>query len=467
MSRFRKELAMTDLLPSANQHPEKEVLMTRVAATLVVSIVSCLSGTLGAETIAPAPCPNVILILSDDVGLGDIGCYGGPFQTPHIDSLARGGMRFEYCYSTPLCGPSRCQLLTGRYPFRTGLNSNQSHNAVDPSREIMIPTVLKKAGYVTASVGKWGQICLGPGEWGFDEYLVFPGSGRYWREQTTRYTVNGKQQDLPEGTYLPDVMHQFVVDFIARQKDRPFFLYYPMSHIHGPIVRTPNSKPGASKDQLYADNVECMDELVGRLIEELDRQHLREKTLVLFTGDNGTARFGVEQATVSGRPISGMKATMLEGGSRVPLVANWPGNTPAGTVNHDLTDFSDFFTTLAELAGAKLPEGVPLDSRSFAPQIRGEEGSPREWVYVELNGKSYVRDARFKLTGAGELFDLSVAPFKEIAVAKDTTDRAAAAAREKLQMVLNEHKAAPGLANGKKAIKKQRQRARKKAGGVD
>ena len=126
-----------------------------------------------------------------------------------------------------------------------------------------------------------------------------------------------------------------------------------------------------------------------------------------------------------------MKGTMLEGGSRVPLIVNWPGVTPAGKVNHDLTDFSDFFATFAELAGAKLPEGVTLDSHSFAPQIRGEKGTPRDWVYVELNGKSYVRDPRFKLTNGGELFDLSEAPFKEIPVAEDSTDPAAVAARKK------------------------------------
>ena len=437
--------------------------MLRLATALVAWILA-VPIALATDSHGTAARPNIILILSDDVGLGDVHCCGGPFKTPHIDSLAAGGTRFENCYSTPLCGPSRCQLLTGRYPFRTGLNSNQSHNAVDPSREVMIPTVLKKAGYVTASVGKWGQICLGPGEWGFDEYLVFPGSGRYWREQTKRYSVNGRQQKLPEGKYLPEIMHQFVVDFIARQKDRPFFLYYPMSHIHGPIVRTPDSKPGATKDELYADNVEYMDKLVGRLIKELDRQHLREKTLVLFTGDNGTARFGVEQATVNGQSISGMKGTMLEGGSRVPLVVNWPGVTPAGKVNHDLIDFSDFFITLADLAGANPPESVTLDGHSLAPQIRGEKGAPREWVYVELNGKSYVRDAQFKLTGGGELFDMSKAPFEEIPVAKDMTDGAAAAARRKLQAVLDEHKAAPGHANGQKATKKQKQRARRKAG---
>ena len=142
--------------------------MLRLTSALTVCLVSI--SAVGVAVAAPATKehPNIIMILSDDVGLGDIHCTGGPFNTPNIDKLASGGTTFTYCYATPLCGPSRCELLTGRYPFRTGLNSNQSHNAVNPKRDVMIPTVLKKAGYVTASVGKWGQICLGPGEWGFD-----------------------------------------------------------------------------------------------------------------------------------------------------------------------------------------------------------------------------------------------------------------------------------------------------------
>ena len=406
--------------------------------------------------------PNIILILSDDVGLGDVHCTGGPFKTPNIDALAAGGTRFEYCYSTPLCGPSRCQLLTGRYPFRTGLISNHSQNAVDPKREIMIPTVMKKAGYVTAHVGKWGQMAFGPGEWGFDEYLREQGSGHYTRDQGKTYDFNGKAVDLPAGKYLPHIMHDLVVDFITRHKDQPFFVYYPMSHIHGPIVATPDSKYGADKDRLYADNVDYMDKLVGRLMAELDRLKLRENTLVIFTGDNGTAKFGVEKATVDGKAISGQKATMLEGGSRVPLIANWPGTTPAGRVNRDLTDFSDFFVTVTELGGAKLPEGVTLDGHSFAAQIKGEKGVPRDWVYVELDGKSYVRNARYKLTNGGELFDLSEAPFKEIAVAKDAKDAAAIAARKSLQEILDQHPTAAATGVDKQAAKKAKKAARRK-----
>lgn len=421
-----------------------------------------------------APRPNIVLILADDVGLGDVHCTGGPVRTPNIDKLAASGTKFTYCYTTPLCGPSRCELLTGRYPFRTGLISNHIPTAVDPKREVMIPSVLKKAGYVTASVGKWGQIQLGPGDWGFDEYLVFPGSGRYWRDQTTYYIVNGgphdrtkfdytienrivetylvhgKRHELTEGQYLPDIMQQFIAGFIAQHKDRPFFLYYPMSQIHRPIVRTPDSQAGTERE-LYGANIEYMDKLVGQLVDELDRNDLRKKTLVMFVGDNGTATFFADLATVNGRSISGWKSSMSEGGSRVPFVVNWPGTTPAGRVNNDLTDLSDFFVTIAELAGASLPEGVTLDGHSFAPQIRGEKGSPREWVYVQLGGKSYAADKQFKLTNDGEMFDLTDAPFKEQSVGRDASDPQAVFARKKLQAVLNSHPAAPGRRPQRKA----------------
>jgi len=154
---------------------------------------------------------------------------------------------------------------------------------------------------------------------------------------------------------------------------------------------------------------------------------------------------------------------MLEDGSRVPLCANWPGVTPAGKVNHDLIDFSDFFATFAEFAGASLPD-VALDSHSFAAQIKGEKANPREWCYVELNGKSYARNARYKLTNAGEMYDLADAPYKEIPVVRDTSDSAAAVARRELQAVLDQHPA--GVASGpagKKAAKAAERAAKKAA----
>jgi arylsulfatase A len=406
--------------------------------------------------------PNIIMILSDDVGLGDIHCTGGPFQTPNIDKLASSGTKFTYCYATPLCGPSRCELLTGRYPFRTGLNSNHVRDVIDPKKEVMIPTVLKKAGYVTGSCGKWGQMSYGPGEWGFDEYLVFPGSGRYWRDQTKTYRLNGKEENLAEGEYLPDLMHKFVVDFVDRHKDEKFFLYYPMSHMHVPIVKTPESKDGENFDQLYTDNTKYMDKLVGKLMDELDRQHLRENTVVIFAGDNGTANVGEKLAKVDGKAISGRKGQMLEGGSRVPLLVSWPGVTPAGKVNNDLTDFSDFFATFVDLAGAEKPAGDVIDGQSFAPQIRGEKGTPRKWVYIELNGRSYVRDDRYKLMRRGDLFDLKNAPFEENLVDANSEDARAKESRKELHEVLSEHKSAPATQEDPATAKKKQKRAERR-----
>ncbi len=432
-------------------------------AGLELAALALTAGQVTAAEAASAGKPNIILIFSDDVGLGDIGCCGGPFKTPNIDALAQSGTRFELCYSTPLCGPSRCEALTGRYPFRTGLNSNHSKEAIDPSREVMIPTVMKSAGYVTACAGKWGQMSFGPGEWGFDEHIIFnKGDERYWCTPDAVYTVNGKPVKFPKGTYFPDVVYDAVTSFMTRHKDQPFFIYYPMPHIHGPIQRTPDSAPGADQTRLYADNVEYMDKLVGKLIAELDRLKLREKTVVIFTGDNGTARFGVEAATVNGKSISGNKGTLLEGGSRVPLIVNRPGITPAGKVNRDLIDFSDFFPTFAELGGAALPAGVTIDGHSFAAQIRGAKGTPRDWVYVELSGKSYVRNAGFKLTNHGELFDMKNAPFQEIPVPSGTTNAAAIAARAYLQPILDQHPAA-SVSGDKKKHKSPAKKAAKKA----
>lgn len=389
--------------------------------------------------------PNIILIFADDVGLGEIGCTGGPFLTPNIDLLAEEGIRFEYCYATPLCEPSRAQLLTGRYPFRTGHNSNNNIENLSEHDEVMIPAVMKKAGYATACVGKWSRLPFGPGGWGFDEYMSTWASARFWSDQPINgYLLNGVEKSILPGEYLPDSMHDFIVSFMERHKDLPFFLYYPMPYVHVPILPTPDSEDEvADRDQLYSDNIEYMDKLVGKLIAELERLNLRENTLIIFTGDNGTAPDFANLSTVDGKSLNGRKGTVLEGGSRVPLIVNWPGTTPVGRVSKDLIDISDFFSTFADLGGAELPERVTLDSRSFAAQIKGEKGTPRNWVYVELDGRSYVRNARYKLTNGGELFDLIEAPFKEIAIAKDTKDVSAVVARAELQKVLDMHPALP------------------------
>lgn len=416
------------------------------AAMLSAAALAMPGGVLAADNVLASASktdkPNIIFILADDLGLGDVGYTGGSYKTPRLDAMAKSGTIFSHCYSTPLCGPSRCEIMTGRYPFRTGMISNDSADALLPKTEIMMPKVLKPAGYVTAQVGKWSQLPLQPSDWGFDEYLRFPSGGQYWNITCKHYNVNGKTVDLKDGEYLPDIMHEFLVDFITRHKDEPFYAYYPMSHIHFQYFKTPDSAPD-TKD-LYTDNIKYMDKLVGKLLDKLDELKLREKTIVVFVGDNGTAPPYGKTSLVNGKPLFGQKGGLVEGGSRVPMVVSWPGTTPAGKSVDDLVDFTDYFPTFAELAGAKLPEGVTIDGHSFVDRIKGKNAKPREWTYVELNGAWYARDKRYKLRRNGDLFDLTNAPFEEIRVPADTTDPDAIASRKSLQAVLDKLNPAAG-----------------------
>ena len=398
-----------------------------------------------AQAAAPSK-PNIIFILGDDVGIGNIGCTGSDrYKTPHIDALARGGTVYSHAYAEPLCGPSRATILTGRYVFRTGATNQDATGRFSPAAETMMPALLKPAGYATSSIGKWGQLPLGPAEFGFDDYLKFSGSGVYWNTQAKgkTYVVNGRTVPLRDREYLPDKMHDHLVNFMTKHREQPFYVYYSMSHIHAEILPTPDSAPG-SKD-LYADNIAYMDKLVGRLVAELERLGLRERTLLVYFGDNGTGGNYAAQSTVRGRPLLGAKGSMQEGGSRVPLVVNWPGATPAGRVTSDLIDSSDFLPTFAALAGASLPAGRTIDGRNFAEHFQGRGPAPREWIFIELARQWYVADQRWKLTQAGELFDLSDAPHAEKLVAATTQDPSANAARRKLQAALDQLNPAGGI----------------------
>ena len=413
--------------------------------------------------------PNIIFILSDDYGIAGMGCYGGAYKTPNLDALAAGGTRFEYCFSAPLCAPSRAMCVFGRYGFRTGVTDNGFGAAATPQKEVCIAKVLKDAGYATAVAGKWTQLryfdTKADGQrWGWDEFMIWGiadekgGRERYW---DPKYNKNGQYLTGVQEQFGPDLLQEFVVDFIRRHRDRPFFVYYPTPLIHGKLERTPDSS--GDKPDLFADNIAYMDKQVGKLVAELDALKLRDKTLIVFTGDNGC----VGERTISGRPIDGNKGKLAEGGSRVPLIANWPGTTPVEKVSKDLVDFTDFFPTFAELTGAKLPPGVTLDGHSFAPQLQGRPGQPRDWVYVQLNTDRYVRDARWKLTKAGGFFNMTVAPWREISVAADTTDTEAKTARARLQPVLDgllaqdPNKTADTAREAKKIAKREKKRRNK------
>ncbi len=433
---------------------------------LLCLALSCL---LAAPAALAADKPNIVFILADDLGIGNIGCYGADqtVKTPNIDALARGGMRYTNAYTVPLCGPSRAAILSGRYAFRTGATNQDATGEMKPSVETFLPKILKPAGYATSMIGKWGQLPLGPAEFGFDEHLKFQGSGVYWNTQDKgkNYTVNGKSVPLRDKEYLPDVMHRHAVDFITRNRDKPFYLYYSMSHIHAEILPTPDSAPD-SKD-LYADNMAYMDKLVGQLVAELDRLKLREKTLIVFLGDNGTGGNFSDRATVNGRRLSGAKGDMLEGGALVPMIVNWPGNTPVAKICTDMMDSTDFFPTFAEFAGAKLPEKTIIDGRSMAAQFRGEKGQPRDWAFIQLARMWYVRSTGWKLNQAGELYDMSGAPWEEKLVPANSTNPAAVAARTRLAAALAQLNPAGGIldqgdGSGRHAKNAEKQAKKKK-----
>jgi arylsulfatase A len=387
---------------------------------------------------APEKKPNIIFILADDLGYAEIGCYGSDrYKTPNIDKLASQGLRFTHGYSTPLCGPSRACLLTGRYAFRTGATNQDACSEVFTKAEKAIPYFLKPAGYVSTCIGKWGQLPDEPSDFSFDEYLRFFGSGVYWTEpgKIQNYRVNGTDLVLKENEYMPDLMHKKMVDFLTVNKNKPFFAYYSLSHVHGEIVKTPDSKPTTS--DYYDDNIAYMDKLVGQLRSELDRLKLSDNTILIFFSDNGTAGGRADAATIGGRRLSGQKGSMLEGGSLEPLIVYWPGVTPKGKVCEDLISSTDFLPTFADIAGASLPKDVVLDGQSFKAQIQGKKGNPRTSLFVQLANMYWVRNTDWKLNESGELFDITKAPFEEIAVPADSQTDAAIAARKSLQAELD------------------------------
>ena len=382
--------------------------------------------------------PNIIYILADDLGIDGVSCYGADlFKTPVIDKLAKEGIRYTNAYTAPLCGPSRALILTGRYAFRTGAVNQDMTGLMKPTVETMMPKILKQAGYTSSMVGKWGQLPLGPAEFGFDDYLRFFGSGVYvtTTEKKQKYVLNGQESILKENEYMPDLMHTHIENFLSKHTKDPFYMYYSMVQVHGEIIATPDTKPGTTDFKtLYTDNVNYMDKLVGKLLRTLDSLKIRDNTIIVFMGDNGTAGQAANIGTVNGKKIIGKKGTMQEGGSLVPMIANWPAVIKKGSVSKDLIDATDFIPTFAELAGAPLPTNNILDGKSFAYQLKGTKGAPRDWIFTELGNDWYVRSSNWKLNRAGQLIDMRNAPFDEKEVAVDDTNKAE---KDKLQKVLD------------------------------
>ncbi len=353
----------------------------------------CSIASLAAKT------PNVVLIMADDLGWGDLGCYGSTQnKTPRLDQLAKEGMRFEQFYAAQaVCTSSRCALLTGCYPNRLGLGGTAlppaAKTGLNPEEET-IAELLRRAGYRTGVVGKWhlgDATAFLPDKQGFDESLIIPYSNDMWPlgyypGDPSRRKMYPKLPRIVDGVPFGELEDWVDMDlltvrqgfraakFIRDVVDRPFFLYLATSMPHTPL--------GASKDfkgkgpTPYADTLAELDDTVGKVLDALERKGLAQDTVVIFTSDNGPwLNFG-RHAGVTGGFREG-KGTTWEGGVRVPLIVRWPGKVKSGSVSRALAANVDLLPTLVEACGATAP-AKPIDGLSMVPLLRGEAAQVRE-----------------------------------------------------------------------------------------
>lgn len=357
--------------------------------------------------------PNVVILLADDLGWGDLGCYGHPsFRTPNIDRLAAEGCRLTDFYSTaPYCAPTRAALLTGRYQFRGGLTGNPvpkddpaGNGRADglglPPEEITLAEALRAAGYRTACVGKWHlghQPRFRPLRQGFEEYLGI----LYSNDMHPVELIDGDrvvEYPVVQAT-LTRRYTERALQFIERNRERPFFLYLPHAMPHKPLAASERfyKKSGAG---LYGDAVAELDWSVGQVTDRLRALGLERDTLVFFASDNGPWYGG------SAGGLRGMKGQSWEGGIRVPLIARWPGRIPAGRVRREPGAVIDLFATSLAAAGVPLPADRTIDGKDLLPVLSGDAPSPHPALFsMSANRLSTVRMGKWKLlmvaAGAG------------------------------------------------------------------
>ncbi len=399
---------------------------------------------------------NVLLIMADDIGFECFSSYGSEeYSTPRIDALAAAGIRFENCHSTPLCTPSRVNLMSGKSNV-----FNYHDFGVYPQGEPTFANYFKGQGYATAVAGKWQLLTdeggTAPGEAGFDTYCLWntplTSRSRFWNPSLEQ---DGALLELPENSYGPDVCTDFLIDFIegCADSDTPFVAYYPMILVHNPFPPTPHSEdPNLEDDKRnFIDMVNYMDFLVGRLVDTLEANGLRDDTLIVFTGDNGTNADLV--SNFEGEAMRGGKGYTYDHGTHVPLVANLPGRIPPGQVNGDLIAFSDFFPTIVEAAGLPPKAISDGDGISFWDQCEGRPNvDKREWVYGYYFPRPYAktfddkyfhwevryaRDARYKLYDNGDLYDTVADVLEKKPLDLERIDASGRSARQQLQTVLD------------------------------
>ncbi|MCI0460615.1 MAG: sulfatase-like hydrolase/transferase [Gemmataceae bacterium] len=370
--------------------------------------------------------PNVVLIVSDDHGYGDVGCYSKTnVDTPVLDGLARQGVRLTQFRVNPLCAPTRASLLTGQYSLECGMwrgpNDNRSAEAGGRAlkRDVrLLPQYLKEAGYATGLFGKWhlGSIAPNvPNARGFDEFLGFLGGAHRYRvpPRGGKLLHNGKPAGA--GGYTTDLFTEKAIAFIRQNQDRPFFCYVPYNAVHGPLWTAVGDQPSGKDEWLrryeqrqvpfprrdYGAVLSHLDASVGRLLRTLSELGLEGNTLVIFLSDNGAM---TDKFPGNNGPLRGAKGTTYEGGIRVPAIMRWPAVIPPGWVSNQPAVHFDVFSTVLDAAGVAVPvrNGAhPVHGLSLLPHVRsgGKESLPDRYLFWDLFGKMAAVHGRWKLVG--------------------------------------------------------------------
>ena len=382
------------------------------------STLTILAGLLlGAFTAQANDQPNIILIMADDMGYEALSSNGSEScKSPNLDKLAAKGVHFTNCFSNPICTPSRVKLMTGQYNVRNYVKFGWLDR-----EQTTFAHQLKAAGYATAIAGKWqlGRDKDTPQHFGFEQSCLWQHtrSGRSnedgknidRRFVNPQLEFNGVEKDFTNGEYGPQVCTDFICDFIDKNKKKPFLVYYPMILTHCPFDPTPDSTDWDPKrlgsttykgdrndpQRHFRDMVAYADKAVGQIVSQLGKSGVRDNTLIIFTGDNGTDTPIV--TPWNGKKVVGGKGTMSDTGTRVPLIVNWPaGIRKAGRVVDDLVEFTDVFPTICEVTTAKLPKNHPGDGASIVPVLRNQAGArKKDWVYIWYRKQVMVRNKQY------------------------------------------------------------------------
>ena len=375
--------------------------------------------------------PNIIFVLADDLGWGDLSCYGRPdYRTPNLDLLAAQGTKFTDAYSaSAVCTPTRCGFITGRYPARLKIGLMEPLPAsnrlvgLDPGHPT-IASLLKKSGYDTALIGKWHlgfRPEWGPNAHGFDEFFgILAGAADYFLHKTGRGDPDLYENLKPvqQNGYLTDLLTERAVKYVTRRRSSPFYLSLHYTAPHWPwqgprggetITFTdktiePVTMGGGGSLKLYAAMMRSLDDGVGRVMKALKAARLDKDTLVIFTSDNGGERFSYQW------PFSGQKGDLLEGGIRVPAIVRWPGVVPRNRVTHQMAISMDWTATILAAAGTSAAQGYPLDGNDLLPVIKGAAAAHDRTFFWRTMTRDAIREGKWKYYRDGtdrKLFDLT------------------------------------------------------------